>query len=118
MDFYEIFQEILEEKGITVADAARRCGLTDSTLRSIAPRKQKKIALEVAFKISDGLQVSLERLNGLPEKQEPSAIKPRQDDDFIEKYRSLDDAGKKIVECVLQHELDRMNQITQSPPSF
>lgn len=35
---------------------------------------------------------------------------------FAKKYRSLDDAGKKIVECVLQHELERMNQITQTPP--
>lgn len=58
MDFYVVFQEILEEKGLTVADAARRCGLTDSTLRSILLRKQKKIALEVAFKISEGLRKS------------------------------------------------------------
>ena len=116
MDFYEVFQEILEEKGITVADAARRCGLTDSTLRSITLRKQKKIALEVAFKISEGLQVSLERLNGLPEKHEQRNNNSRRDSAFMEKYRSLDDAGKRMVECVIQHELERMNQITQTPP--
>ena len=64
MEFYEILQEIMQEKGLTIPDVARNCGLTDSTVRSIIDRKQKKVALSVAFKISEGLNVSLQRLNG------------------------------------------------------
>ena len=64
MNFYMILQEIMNEKGLTVADTARLCGLTDSTVRSIISRQQQNVALEVAFKLSDGLGVSLERLNG------------------------------------------------------
>ena len=66
MNFYKILQEIMNEKGLTVADTARLCGLTDSTVRSIISRQQQNVALEVAFKLSDGLGVSLERLNGKP----------------------------------------------------
>ena len=67
MDFYSILQEILSEKGLSIPEAARACGLSDSTLRSIITRKNKTVALEVAMKISKGLCVSLERLNGMKE---------------------------------------------------
>ena len=67
MDFYEVLTEIMDEKEMTIPDVARACDLTDSTVRSIIDRKQKKIALNVAFKLHEGLGVSLERLNGLPE---------------------------------------------------
>ena len=67
----------MDEKGLSIADVARMCDLTDSTVRSVVDRQQKKVALNVAFKLSNGLGVSLERLNGEPEeniKKEPTAI--------------------------------------------
>lgn len=64
MYFYEILQEIMDEKSLSIPDVARLSGLTDSTIRSIINRKNKTVALEVAFKLSKGLNVSLERLNG------------------------------------------------------
>jgi len=67
MEFYRILEKIMNEKGLTVADTARICGLKDSTVRSILTRKQQNVALEVAFKLSDGLDVSLELLDGRPE---------------------------------------------------
>lgn len=63
MAFYQILQEIMNEKGMRVADVARACNLPDSTVRSILARKNESVALEVAFKLSKGLDVSLERLN-------------------------------------------------------
>lgn len=64
MYFYEILLDIMEEKSLRISDVARMCGLTDSTVRSIITRKNKTVALEVAFKLAKGLGVSLERLNG------------------------------------------------------
>lgn len=72
MYFYEILQSIIDEKEISIAEAARLSGLTDSTVRSIIARKNKTVALEVAFKLSKGLGVSLQRLNGEPEDNSPS----------------------------------------------
>ena len=43
MEFYEILSEIMEEKNMSIADVAKKCNLTDSTVRSIIDRKQKKI---------------------------------------------------------------------------
>ena len=68
MAIYEVLDGIMKEKGISIADIARICSLPDSTVRGIIRRKQETIALEVAFKLSDGLGVSLEKLNGMPEK--------------------------------------------------
>lgn len=64
MYFYEILQSIMEEKNLRVSDVARLSGLTDSTVRSIIYRKNKTVALEVASKLSKGLNVPIERLNG------------------------------------------------------
>lgn len=64
MEFYKILQEIMNEKNMSIPDVARATGLADSTIRSIISRKTKNISLDVAFKLSNGLNVSLERLNG------------------------------------------------------
>lgn len=89
MDFYLVLNKIMEEKGLNVAEVARACNLTDSTVRSIIDRKQKRVALEVAFKLSQGLNVSLERLNGMVEPQQKnapaqgeSALTPKQQELF------------------------------------
>lgn len=70
---YEIVQEIMDERELTVAEIARLCDLPDSTVRGIMTRKQKSVALEVAFKMSDGLGVSLNYLNGKTDKKIPPA---------------------------------------------
>ena len=54
----------MDERNLKVAEVARICGLPDSTVRGIITRKQKSVALEVAFKLSDGLNISLRELNG------------------------------------------------------
>jgi len=72
MDFYLILKDVMDEKNLSIPDVARMCGLADGTIRSVFVRKQKKVALEVAFKLSKGLDVSLERLNGMEEKKKSS----------------------------------------------
>ena len=72
MDFYKILEDIMQQKSISIPDVARMCNLPDSTIRSIISRKSKTVALEVAFKISKGLNVSLEELNGEILKQSDS----------------------------------------------
>ena len=64
MDFYKILEEIMSEKDMSIPDVARACGLSDGTVRSIVARKSQTVSLEVAFKLSSGLNISLERLNG------------------------------------------------------
>lgn len=98
--FYEILQSIMVEKGLKIPDVARLTGLTDSTIRSIISRKNKTVALEVAFKISRGLDIPIERLNG--ESIDPTLIennKAQTLGDILKKYRqtnglSMDEFAK------------------------
>ena len=86
MELHKILQGIMDEKNITIADMARLCDLPDSTVRGIISRKQKTTSLEVAYKLSDGLNISLERLNGLPEKENPPAPVVTEQRDALSKY--------------------------------
>lgn len=110
MEFYKILREIMEERQLTVAQVARQCGLSDSTVRSIFDRKQKKIALEVAFKLSEGLHISLERLNGMEDKdtKKENSINP-EDIKYIEKIKSLPPEKLQLLDIFLKG-LEQGNQ--------
>lgn len=84
----EILQSIMDEKQLTVAETSKLCGLPDSTVRGIITRKQKSVALEVAFKLSRGLNVSLEELNG-ETKKSPDLVEPESEADFKERVQLL-----------------------------
>lgn len=99
MAVYEILEEIIGEKGLSVADVARICNLPDSTVRGIIRRKQETIALEVAFKLSDGLGVSLEKLNGMPEKESCSGAQksPSAAEAALGGHMSMEDSNRFLV---------------------
>ena len=101
MDFYSILRQILEEKGLSIAEAARICGVPDSTLRSIINRKNQTVALDVAMRISLGLDVSLERLNGIEGQKEitqrtKSKLMP-EEQKLLRSFSSLKRAGKDYI---------------------
>ncbi len=93
-----VLQEIMDERHLSIAEIAKLCGLADSTVRGIITRKQTNVALDVAFKLSDGLSVSLHRLNGdinLP--QNITALSPLEQA-HIKKYRLLNEDDKKKID--------------------
>lgn len=114
MLFYEILQTIMNEKGLNIPDVARLSGLPDSTVRSIITRKNKSVALEVAFKISKGLDVPIERLNGERVTNDSFDYRKKNVDitpdeqRHIDNYRNLDNYGRDIVDSVLDLELKRL----------
>lgn len=104
MDFYLILQDVMREKELTIPEVARLSGLSDSTVRSIISRKSKTAALEVAAKISRGLDVSLERLNGENEVTENRKEAPKYAPDTIEvaeAYQKKELTIKNVVRKVL-----------------
>lgn len=97
MEFYEILLAIMEEKRMSIPAVASACGLTDSTVRSIIQRKQKRVSLDVAFKMQEGLGVSLQRLNGETEKShahEKTSAGDERLGGIIKNYEELNEAGK------------------------
>ncbi|MEG0275233.1 MAG: helix-turn-helix transcriptional regulator [Longicatena sp.] len=109
MAFYKILKEIMQEKSMSIPDVSRSTGISDSTLRSIISRKTKSASLEVAFNISKGLNVSLERLNGDPHIQakELNFYLENTEIDLIKKYRILNNHGKGAVDTLLEYEYEQ-----------
>lgn len=97
MEIYKIISDIMKNQNLSVADIAKKSNLPDSTVRGIITRKQKNIALEVAFKISQGLGVSLEYLNGMPEKKQiiNDTSMNANKHPLIEIYDNLNNEGQK-----------------------
>lgn len=110
MELYKIIQEYMDSHNLKIATVAQMCGLPDSTVRGIITRKQKTVALEVAFKLSDGLGLSLEYLNGTPKKNTNNNIGNLtfEEQAHIKKYRVLDEHGKDMVDTVLDKEHERI----------
>ena len=116
MLFYETLQSIMDEKGLSIPDVARLSGLPDSTVRSMIARKNKSVALEVAFKLSRGLDIPIERLNGelvaniASNQWKKSADFTSAEKEHIKNYRKLDSYGRSIIDSVLKLELERLEE--------
>lgn len=113
MYFYEVLQSIMDEKSLKISDVSRLSGLTDSTVRSIISRKNKTVALEVAFKLARGLDVPITRLNGEDSRETEKSLTKHENAitqkemDIINKYHYLSSSVKKLIEHVIDEEYKR-----------
>ena len=117
MPVYEVLEQIMEERSLKVADIARQCDIPDSTVRGIIKRKQDTIALDVAWKLSDGLGISLERLNGMQEnrrdRNKKAPLYSSEAMKIARDYDALDHWGKMAVRGLADTELARMEDEKQ-----
>lgn len=104
MEFYKILNSIMENKNLSIPEVARKCNLADSTIRSIITRKTKKVSLDVAFKLSKGLNVTLEELNGDVSSTIPDYTSEEQQ--HIEQFRKLNIVGRKKVSAYTNDLID------------
>lgn len=123
MFLYEILENIMNEKSLKVSDIAKLTNLTDSTIRSIIKRKSKTVSLEVAFKLSKGLNVSLERLNGEDVSQETTYNKftksekktlSSEDETILSLYNQLDEGDKGEIRGEIKHMLKAKKYSSQN----
>lgn len=106
MDFYVILQNLLYDQGLTVSEAARICKIPYSTLNSIIRREGKTTSLEIAMKISEGLQVPIECLNGNAENSPPP-----NETKLLNKFRLLKEEDQNLIlhtmELVILNRFDK-----------
>ncbi|KEZ85577.1 hypothetical protein IO99_13875 [Clostridium sulfidigenes] len=93
MEFYKILQKIMLDKNLSIPDISRATGLSDSTIRSIISRKTKNVSLEVAFKLSEGLNVTLEELNGDAPCTKMNNL-AKEEEILLSNFNKLNDLGK------------------------
>lgn len=110
MEIYKILQEIMEKKQLSVSEVAKCCNLPDSTVRAIMTRKAKSVTLDVAFKLSKGLHLSLEKLNGDMENSTVSKVVKKEEiprfEAILDRFGELTPQGQ---EKVLQYAEDLMD---------
>lgn len=107
IEIYKILKKVMEDRDLSVANIAKICDLPDSTVRGIIKRKQNTVALDVAFKLADGLNVSLEYLNGLATENQKNATTPSEND-YLEKFQFIEKhspEGAKTLQYILEREL-------------
>ena len=113
-DFYLVFEELQKAKGLKIAEIARICGLPDTTVRGIIPRKQKDVSLSVAFALSEGLGVSLEYLNGmepLNAERKPQITLSQSERDLMELYRHADPGTQSGIMMILESQCDSKKEV-------
>ncbi|MCC3668073.1 helix-turn-helix domain-containing protein [Terrisporobacter mayombei] len=120
MEFYKVLQSIMEEKNMSISEIAKASDLSDSTVRSIISRKSKNISLEVAFKLSKGLGVTLERLNGDEISSEGKNIINKKENNNTEtsisiKERKLLNNFNKLNETGKDEAIKRVSELTLIP---
>lgn len=121
MDVYETLLDVMGYEGLSIAQVAKKCGLPDSTVRGITTRKQKTVTLDVAYKLSEGLGISLERLNGMEESSEnkeksyyETHATDKEFENIIKKYRLISQYspnGINVVDTILDREHDTALQL-------
>jgi transcriptional regulator with XRE-family HTH domain len=107
MEFYKVLQQIMNSRDLSIPEIARLTGLSDGTLRSALVRQQKNVALDVAFKLSHGLGVSLEYLNTgvLPSSTAalPSSLAP-DESVLLQQYRAIPPDAQSRIRNSLHYE--------------
>ena len=100
-----MLKQILDDKGITISELARRLNAPAQTLYSMVKRDNQKVDFDLMMRICSELNVPVERmcenisLPRLPDGREW---------ELVTNYRQLDDNGKSLVDTVIDHELSRL----------
>ena len=111
-----MLKDILREQGMSISELSRRLNISPQTLYSMVKRDNQKVDFDMMINICKLLDVPVERLcEGDPDLPKLPDLHEWQ---FIKKYRRLSDAGKGLVETIVDYELERDEQsITVLPNS-
>lgn len=101
-------QRILDEKGFNVNELAKMSGVSAQTLYSIIKRDNMKVDIDALLKICRALNIPVDifyrdYINDEDLRDSLSRDEMAQ----IEKYRTLDEYGKKAVRTILDYEVER-----------
>lgn len=95
---------ILSEQGMSISELARRLNVSPQTLYSMVKRDNQKVDFDLMVHICAELGVPVERMcEDIPLPNMPDLREWQ----LIGKYRRLTDHGKKLVDIVIDHELER-----------
>lgn len=109
MKIGDFIQYNMNKKNINQAELSRRSGVPASTISSIINRNNDRVAIEMMLKICEVLECDIEEYINSLKKNAPKYMPIL----FAEKYYSLDNFGKSIVDIVLEKEYERCQEQKQ-----
>lgn len=101
-------RDLLEQRGVTVSELARRTGVPAQTLYSIIKRDNMKIDFDVLLKLCRVLDVPVQTFYG----EDAPAAPDGRESAFLSRYRALDEHGKRLAELVVGEEYKRLGEET------
>lgn len=113
----EKINEIRKEKRMDLATLAELSGVPYGTLSKITAGITKDPKLETVKSIARTLGVTIDVFDDAPSRQQAEGSDPQftpDEKNLIKKYRGLDTHGKKAVDWIAEHELNRLQGI-ESP---
>lgn len=113
----EKINEIRREKRMDLATLAELSGVPYGTLSKITAGITKDPKLETVKSIARTLGVTIDVFDDVPSRQQAEGSDPQftpEEKNLIKKYRGLDTHGKKAVDWIAEHELNRLQGI-ESP---
>lgn len=106
MDLGILIAQKRKSAGITIDELALRSGVPKGTLNKIINGITKDPQLETVKSIARALNCTLDDFDDAPRSRCLSA----EEDDFMHKYRKLDALGKKLVNLVVDTEVQRFEE--------
>lgn len=96
-------RKILEDCDTNVNELSRRTGIPAQTLYSVIRRDSMKIDLDILLRICRELDVPVEMFydGGCP------ALPDMEEWHLVQRYRHLDDHGRRVVNLVMDEEFNR-----------
>ena len=103
---------ILSEQGMSISELARRLNVSPQTLYSMVKRDNQKVDFDMMVHICAELGVPVERMcEDMPLPNMPDLREWQ----LVGKYRRLTEHGRKLVDIVIDHELERSGDPEAEP---
>ena len=109
-----ILQQLLQERQLSVRELSRLAQVPAQTLYSIIKRDSVKVNPELLQRLSQALQVPVQRF--YPALDEPAPVPHPSEEEWelLHRYRNLDAPGRRVIRAVLEAESARLED--PAPP--
>ena len=100
-------KEILDARGLSISELARRLDISQQTLYSMVKRDNQKVDFDLMMRICAELSVPVERMC---EDIKPPKLPDDDEWQLVDRYRRLNDRSRRLVDMVIDHELETIEQ--------
>lgn len=105
MNIANNLKDLINKSGLTVKDISLKTGIPNSTLSDLLNEKRKNISFQNIILICDVLNCSIDHIAGRDiQKVNGNELK------ILNKYRKLDERGRKNINRMLDMELDNKEE--------